>query len=120
MKVKLNEFVKLKDGNIAKIIKIDEKDPVYHNQQTYIIDECVKMSGLCSNLIYSEDIINHNFNIIELIKLGDIVNGIPIYAIQESNGVKCIKTILDETLYNDDIKTILTKEQIERRTYYVN
>ena len=106
MKVKLNEFVKLKDGNIAKIIKIDEKDPVYHNQQTYIIDECVKMS-----------IKNISDSILET---RDIVNGIPIYAIQESNGVKCIKTILDETLYNDDIKTILTKEQIERRTYYVN
>lgn len=70
-----------------------------------------------------EKIINHSKNIIDLIEVGDYVNGKEILRINDYGDFKRADFNLDyddgDAVYNDDIKTIITKEQIETLEYKV-
>lgn len=67
-----------------------------------------------------DDVVKHSKNIIDLIEVGDIVNKGYIYEIGNAeNGDRWIHNLNGLLLYNEDIKTILTKEQIENNCYRI-
>lgn len=102
------EYVRTKNGKIDKVINNNCYMPQYI--------ECEK------SLLYKEDIVNHSKNIIDLIEVGDYVNGTEIDLLEKSeNRVWSTSTYGDEDIvfYENEIKTILTKEQFEQNCYTV-
>ena len=113
MEIKENEFIRTKTGKIDKVINNN-----YYMSQ-YI--ECEK------RIVEKEYIVKHSFNIINLIEIGDFVNGMKvddISNIQRLNKTiqKCLWVNIEDgyDIINEEIKTVLTKEQYERDCYKIN
>ena len=104
MEIEVEEYVRTKNGKIDKIINNNCYMPQYI--------ECEK------SLLYKEDIVNHNKNIIDLIEAGDIVNGERILEIT-GDYIYTNETYHNKFYLNKHIKTILTKEQYEQNCYKV-
>ncbi len=112
MEIKENEFIRTKTGKIDKVINNN-----YYMSQ-YI--ECEK------RIVEKENIVKHSFNIIDLIEIGDIVNGYRIderaehdVLIHKARGINRSGFMIPVAQYNEEIKTILTHEQYERNCYNV-
>lgn len=108
MEICLNEYIRTKNGKIDKVI----------NNNYYISEylECEK------GIVDKENIVNHSFNIIDLIEVGDFVNENEVIDKYLFNGeIPVLETTGDETnakcMCEGDIKTILTHEQYERNCY---
>ena len=74
--------------------------------------------------VKSKQVLKHSKNIIDLIEVGDIVNGEKVTDKYLFNGEKLIlETTADyknvKCLCNGDIKTILTHEQYENNSYKI-
>lgn len=111
MEIKENEFIRTKTGKIDKVINNN-----YYMSQ-YI--ECEK------RIVEKENIVNHSFNIIDLIEVGDFVNENEVIDKYLFNGeIPVLETTGDETnakcMCESDIRTILTHEQYERNCYKIN
>ena len=120
--IEVGDYVRTKTGKIRKIV---EKLAQYYLIEKVTFDEIVN----CNNTAYEDgDIVNHSKNIIDLIEVGDYVNGEKVFATENrinDNGEKIILTEnYDEwtdngVTSNKDIKTILTKELFEANCYKV-
>ena len=124
MELKEGMYVRTKGGYIRKIDRVWDDthfnvDKVYYNNNIY--EDTL-------GCILDEDIIGEpSYNIIDLIEVGDYVNGIYI---EENNG-KYLKTLEDDMensrlghiecikIYPNDIKSIVTKEQFSKMEYKV-
>ena len=114
MEIKENEFIRTKTGKIDKVINNN-----YYMSQ-YI--ECEK------RIVEKENIVKHSKNIIDLIEVGDYVNGQRVLCLKKNNddcrddiGTSYIEGIDIYLGYDEsDIKTILTHEQYERNCYKIN
>lgn len=123
MEIKVNEFVRIKNGAIRKIIKINEgKEKTIFGK--YRLD---KPYNNCFSVAQNK-IVKHSNNIIDLIECGDYVNGMKVCKINEPSLANDYKRIVycneDEGLYegiftNDEIKSIVTKQQMEAIQYVV-
>ena len=106
--IKIDEYIRLDNGEIGKVIDIKE------NPKRVVYSEYGEIALRSSILKHSEDLI-------DLIEVGDIVNGFPVLEpIYNGNVIYGI----DEGYENfkksfGDIKTILTKEQFEANCYKV-
>lgn len=99
--IKVGNYVRTKRGQIGKVEKICEK----HIE--------IEFNRMWKDLILKENIIKSSSNIIDLIEVGDYINGTKVKNI---NG----------NLFNDDgeiseiiIKSIVTKEHFESIEYEV-
>ena len=114
LELKENMYIRTKGGIIDKILKLNksyvkgvsQKDELY----AYDIDNIVKAS----------------YNIIDLIEVGDFVNGLKVTLINEPSMANCYKRIvyaedrkgyLIETFTEKDIKSIVTKEAFSSVEY---
>lgn len=121
--IELGEWIRNKDGYIDKVKKIIDKDEKMVD--TYYCCESTMASS------HRKQIVKHSKEKINLIKEGDYVNGHLIVKIRVDpfNNKKQLFTEHweynwqgDGTLlvfYDEDIKTILTKEQYEENCYKV-
>lgn len=93
--IKENEYVRTKEGFILK-----------KNRNT---------------IIYEDDVKKHSLNLIDLVEVGDYVNGEIVKSIPLSKCVEGIKKGFWRIAEceNEDIKTIVTKEQYEANSYKV-
>ena len=84
------------------------------NGKLWIIKSQRAISG------HKKDIINASYNIIDLIEVGDYVNGSYVEGFIEKNKFQN-KLIITEAgmIDNNDIKSIVTKEQFENIEYKV-
>ena len=101
-------YQKYYKNNMIKIAKIDEiYEPDEHCKNTiYSLDD-----GDC---IDDKHIIKHSPNIIDLIEVGDLVNGEKVF---NPNGLRWLyKNTGDEV---KEIKSILTREQFKAMEYKV-
>ena len=115
--IKVGEYVRTKKGSIGKFkfTGADDTDNIivyFKNQYgTTCVDET--------------EIVKHSFNIIDLIEVGDYVNGEKITRIIPPDicGDEVLENarIFTETkeIYESDIKSIVTKEQFESIKYKV-
>lgn len=107
-KLEPNMYVRTNGGNISKIENF--KSSIYND----FIETPYK------ELINKKDIKKASHNIIDLIEVGDYVNGHEVKSKQ--SGVKRIDIGEDENyvwLYENDIKSIVTKEQFENMEYRI-
>ncbi len=116
MKLEAGMYVRTKEGYICKILKTNElcEDDGYldHND-------------IGSANIQEKNIIKASYDIIDLIKVGDYVNGYKVVQIGKSiEGRKYITTeayhkINYGNIFEKEIKSIVTKEQFEKISYKV-
>jgi hypothetical protein len=124
IQVSVNEYVRTKKHGIFKVTKLYEVEDKYYilnndKDETYTI-------GGNPRFDISKDIVNHSFNLIDLIEVGDYVNG---YLIMEDEGklkrgnayvvFKRNEHSYLEIWAEEDIKTIVTHEQFENMEYKV-
>ena len=106
--IKDNEYIRTDTGKIDKVINADYYMPQYI--------ECEK------DLIFKNNIVKRSPNLIDLIQCGDYVNGYIVrrtYLDGETHYIKLGEQITGNRTYNDDIKTVVTKEQFESISYKV-
>ena len=125
MEIEVGEYVRTKYGYIAKLMKKDKECWEFDN---IIIDSDDKMLLFCSEDNWygydqRKDIKKHSKNLIDLIEVGDYVNGKKIERINDYGDFKRADFNLDyddcDAVYNEDIKTITTKEQFSNVEYKV-
>ena len=126
--MKVGDYVRTKNkapfepSQIAKITDM-KKDEGYKNQYFITLDH--NLPTTYNFHIYSEDVIKSSSNIIDLIEVGDYVNGYKVGYIDDCKGAMRQFHYDDENPNDDvghweeEIKTIVTKESMESVTYYV-
>ena len=120
--MKVGDYVRTKSGYIDKIININDfrepsmkyalEQPSWNDDVVFIGEEKIKKSST---------------NIIDLIEVGDYVNGMLVIEETPKDKRKKQQIIVDSTafewgterLFNEDIKSIVTKEQFESMEYKV-
>lgn len=115
-KIEVGEYVRTKEGEIHKVIKIIEDDGDWDYY-------------CCGNNVgyFAMDIANHSKHLIDLIEVGDFVNGYRVISVDydvTNDTTECIELDLNSNYqYNfisiRQIKTILTHEQFEANCYKV-
>ncbi len=129
-RIEVGEYVRTKDGRIAQIKSIDYEAGIYRfDRIIYINDFRMKEDVLYSNEMFKKVIVKHRKQPIDLVEVGDYVNESKVLAVMEdmetgelhlemtSNYTN--EEIGDCTIYDKDIQTILTKEQMMANCYKV-
>lgn len=130
LNLKVNDYVRTKDGIIAKCIK---EEPNLFRFDRIIIEE-----GYYNDYIFKDIPLRDNFiwkyssNLIDLIEVGDIVNNYPIVEIHidpfNKGQTNLITNALDIDfwgdrslmyIHEDEIYSIVTKEQLNKISYKV-
>lgn len=120
MEIEAGEFVRTYVGEIGKCVDKSFKSCVVDfNKEEY--EEFFEDE-------YEEEIVKHSKNLIDLIKEGDYVNGYKTIELKKSNikddGI-CILVYRNhqyeqwETIFENEIETILTHEQYEQKCFRV-
>ena len=138
MELKEGMYVRTKWG-IAKIREIEVVEEILGREvqpiTIYYVDRCFQ--PIDETKCFKEDIAKASNNIIDLIEVGDYVNGYKVIKIGDLScydnriGSKYIEIDFnvendnehwceDTTLQNPDIKSMVTKEQFESMSYKVN
>ena len=114
MEIEKGEYIRTKYG-IAKIIREYINDKSYFD--CYDIDR--ELDGC--NFINDFEILKHSKNIIDLIEVGDYVNGKEAISIRDYVDFKkiCFDEDFDDVAYEENIKSVVTKEQFASVKYKV-
>lgn len=123
MKLDLREnmYIRTKDGIIAKVDYIDDNTIFFDKDLYRTYDDGIDFLEK-DNL---ERIIKASYNIIDVLEVGDYVNGQIVTQIIPNNRKKEPSTMIYTGinyyvgLYDENIKSIVTKESMESVTYYV-
>lgn len=125
-KIEVGEYVRLaRNQGINKIIDIYDKK---YELETDIANEWGEFTCILEEYQLKDEIINHSKHLIDLIEVGDYVNGREVKHIAMFEGfpdypklifVDETHLIPDDTCENDEIQTILTKEQFDAACYKV-
>ena len=114
--MKVGEYVRTRWGCIAKFEGINEE---FYEFDNIIMDE----SSAVREELFVDIVEKSSPNIIDLIEVGDYVNGSYIYSIVEENKntgqPRVLFTEEDGVLGSGEIKSIVTKEQFERMEYRI-
>lgn len=104
MEIEVGDYVRTRAGHFYKITRIDENGLIYWNK--------IQCGWNIEQL--KDIVVKHSKNIIDLVEVGDYVNGECITDKWETR-ISSIKSNFSE----EDIKTIVTKEQFESVEYKV-
>lgn len=109
--IEVGEYVRTKSGKFDKVINNNYYMPQYI--------ECEK------SIVNKENIVKHSKNIIDLIEVGDYVNGHKIIMdLKQSrkhyDTIDCFVTARGYTFEENEIETILTKEQYIQNCYKID
>lgn len=119
--IKVGEYVRTTNKGIRQIAMIDNHKTV--NKYLYYIGE--DFEGKSYAYIKTTEILKHSFNLIDLIEVGDYVNGHriinEIWGEDDNNLYFEIEGRFNKSQYigENDIKTILTKESYMNNCYKV-
>lgn len=114
--IEVNEYVRTNSGLIFKVNEItyDEEYKDYLYKESFLLVD------------WKENIVKHSKQLIDLVEVGDYVNGREVKHIAMFEGfpdypklifVDETHLIPDDTCENDEIQTILTKEQYMANCY---
>ena len=111
MKVEVGEYIRTKQGDIDKVI-------LEYTGKCANPNCSAKHISCKSNYYDEEDIVKHSKSIIDLIEVGDYVNGKKVLEKIEKSflGVSS-SDIGNNRIYNYMIKSIVTKEQFSNMEY---
>ena len=125
--MRVGDYVRTKNGGIGKIIEIDNNASCHHiitDNETFGLG----WDGEQVNWDFITEIVKSSPNIIDLIEVGDYVNGKKVTKTnldKTMNGETAILCgdsnydCLDVIYKNCDIKSIVTKEQFEEMEYKI-
>ena len=110
MKLEVGMYVRTKKGNITKIIdKRDVSGSLHREEMMFILDNGNRLA------LHSQKVVKASHNIIDLIEVGDYVNGYKV------RGTSVSTLLLDNfnmiKIEDYEIKSIVTKEQFESMKY---
>lgn len=127
MKLEVGMYIRTDKVGIKKIYKIDNNKTKYkylYKLKNQDDDGCIDLGVLCE-----DDIIKFSYNIINILEVGDYVNGSKLvninYDLNYDEDIVESITIFDysiegnDILYNEDIKSIVTKKQFEDMEYRI-
>lgn len=115
-KMQIGEYIRTDTGKIGKIIA-----EIYEYKDDYSFQIMFK-DGIYEYWDIDDYITKHSKNIIDLLEIGDFVNGSYIFETGNAiNGEKWVHTVIGRILYNEELKKakILTKEQYENNYYEI-
>lgn len=123
-KIEVGEYVRTKNKGIKRIDRIDNNKTV--NKYLYFTG-IEDFEGKEYGIIKTTDIVKHSKQLIDLIEIGDFVNGYKVINVinkEPCPSGKCVdidssKDSGECTLWEEDIQTILTKEQYMVNCYKV-
>ena len=112
MKLEVGQFVRTKDGYISQYKYYDTTNAYMEKLL------CIPLSnGTFANI---EDIVKASYNIIDILEVGDYVNGKKIYSLGLTIGILNTINFEDGTFtIAEDIKSVITHEQMEQMEYKV-
>lgn len=117
--MKVNDYVRTEWGDIERIVRVDNDNIIVEIEED---EDGRTYSKMC----YKEDIIKSSPNIIDLIEVGDYVNGYKVDFTNIENKLTYEEKNIgfydgdgDITLFENDIKSIATKEQFKNIEYEV-
>ena len=122
LEIRAGEYVRTKKHGIFKVAEIHKTEYGYYVLSTDTFEAFTIGKGFSYEI--KNDIVNHSFNIIDLIEVGDYVNGNYIQEIKEKKGNEMI-CLLDSDyefyslIRSEDIETIVTHEQFKSMEYEV-
>ena len=121
-KIEVGEYVRVNNDNrncigIGKATRLVNESVYVNMNNKYNLPVCFQINN----------IVKHSKQLIDLIEVGDIVNGYRVENVINEGPCpsgKCVdidssKDSSECTLWEEDIKTILTKEQFEANCYKV-
>ncbi len=125
--IEVNEYVRTTNGKIAKYIgynkelelhMFDKGIKWHYEYYTDIFEEDE------FNEFINEDIVKHSKQLIDLIEVGDYVNGYKVIKLKDGFVEGTMEIVLSNNAiiyrhHSEDIKTILTHEQFEQNSYKV-
>lgn len=105
----------------------------YVRTKNGVIDKVDALYGMIANTVHLENqkwfdiknIVKHSKQLIDLIEVGDVVNKLEIFRVEEYNENYDAKVVYHETdeeaipIATDEIETVLTHEQYEANCYKV-
>lgn len=114
VEIQVGEYCRTFDGDIFKVANFYKKGNIYT-----MVDERGVLFGNPRKVAKK-----HSFNIIDLIKEGDYVNGervVDIGAVWKENleSVTYLESTEKAEIFKEDIQTIVTKEQFKSMEYKV-
>lgn len=119
--IEVGEFVRTKSQGIKRIDGINENASI--NRYKYKTGES-DWDGEWYGTIKTTDVVKHSKNIIDLIEVGDYVNGWKVLAktkIKNNEMQVCILTCFEDehwiTINNETLKNIVTKESFKEIEY---
>lgn len=123
-KIEVGEYVRTKNKGIKRIDRIDNNKTV--NKYLYFTG-IEDFEGKEYEIIKTTEIVKHSKNLIDLIEVGDIVNGYKVISVDYdvmNDTTECIELDLNSNYqYNfisiRQIQTILTKENYMNNCYKV-
>ena len=110
MEICVNEYVRTRTGHFYKITRIDENGLIYWNK--------IQCGWSMEQL--KDIVVKHSKNIIDLVEVGDYVNGQEVIEVREQEGKKYLMTgYVPQSYIKEDIKSIVTHEQFASIEYKV-
>lgn len=106
LELKENMYIRTKDGYISQYKYYDTT-----NMGKLL---CIPLNN--KTFANIEDIVKASYNIIDILKEGDYVNGLYIISIDKEEGTVICYT---STFFEEDIMTIITHEQMKQMAYKV-
>ena len=110
--IKVGEYVRLEGGYIRQYIKRSLDNHI-------ILDKAVQGFNYLTSVEEKEKIIKHSSNLIDLIEVGDYVNGKLIHKVDIGKNYAYIYYGNCKTFTGYQIKSIVTKEQFKSVSYEV-
>lgn len=108
MKLEVGMYVRLKSGYIGKILNV--KGNLIETNTIFIIST------------FPQDFVKVSYNIIDILEVGDYVNGLKVDGIQNGqllNYNSYDGWVTSIASHSEDIKSIVTHEQMEQIAYKV-
>ena len=131
MKLEVGMYVRTKNGNIRKIVELTNTkfidEPDYYVDKVLIdIEQNEREDTIyMEKWLFNEAIVKSSLNIIDLIEVGDYVNGEIVIGFgtfyYDDGTIERTSLTLDRTVtcLNSEIKSIVTHEQMEQMAYKV-
>ena len=115
MKLEVGMYVRTKNGSIAKIEQIVDDEIHFNIKPIFSDGEC-----LGYNWFYIKNVTKASHSIIDLIEVGDYVDGLRVHGITDYGLEVYMFGDTKEILEENEIKSIVTKEQFESVSYKIN
>lgn len=114
--MKVGDYVRTNRGIIAKIIKVNSTGSITCDRSVYYGFNVVNSKRILKDF---SSIVKSSPNIIDLIEVGDYVNGVMVTEIKDGKPFKEDYNDPYYSYYFDDIYSIVTKEQFSQMEYRI-